>query len=74
MLKLQNFFDKINDEYNLEQLAKHFFFFTVVFYKRTWRHIARNVENINEDLYFINEDLNSNIFKTKSGRLNIQSK
>ena len=34
----------------------------------------RNVENINEDLYFINEDLNSNIFKTKSGRLNIQSK
>ena len=73
-LTYRTFFEKINDEYNLEQLAKHLLFFTVVFYKRKWRHIARNIENINEDLYFISEDLNSNIFKTKSGRLNIQSK
>ena len=30
----RTFFDKINDEHELEQLVKHFFF-TDVFYKRT---------------------------------------
>ena len=31
---------KISDEYDLEQLLKHFLFFTDVFYKRTWRLTA----------------------------------
>ena len=30
----RTFFDKINDEYDLEELVKHFFF-TDVFYKKT---------------------------------------
>ena len=34
------FFDKINNKYDLEQLLKHFFFFTDVCYKRTWRLIV----------------------------------
>ena len=33
-------FDKINDEYDLEQLVKRSFF-TDVFYKRTWRLNAK---------------------------------
>ena len=33
------FFDKINDEYELEQLVINFFF-TDLFYKRTWRLLA----------------------------------
>ena len=41
------FFDKINDEYELEQLIKlFFFFFYCVFYTRTWRLIALSVEKI----------------------------
>ena len=36
-------FDKINDEYDLEELVKKIFF-TDVFYKRTWRLIAWSVE------------------------------
>ena len=31
----RTFFDKINEEYDLEELVKHFFFFTDVSYKRT---------------------------------------
>ena len=34
------FFDKINNKYDLEQLLKHFFFFTDVCYKRTGRLIV----------------------------------
>ena len=34
----RKFLDKINDEHELEQLLKHFFF-TDVFYKITWRLI-----------------------------------
>ena len=34
------FFDKINNKYDLEQLLKHFFFFTDACYKRTWRLIV----------------------------------
>ena len=38
--KSKAFFDKINNKYDLEQLLKHFFFFTDVCYKRTWRLIV----------------------------------
>ena len=42
-------FDKINDEYDLEQLVKKFFF-TDVFYKRTWRLVAWSAEIKTESL------------------------
>ena len=58
-------FDKINDEYDLEQLIKHFFF-TDVFYKRNGNLLRKEQKKT--------ENLNPKIFKTKKGRLIMQQK
>ena len=64
----RTFIDKIEDEYDLESKSKVYFqFFPDWYYKRTWRRIAQGVGEKNENL-------NSKIFKTKNGRLIMQSK
>ena len=62
----RTFFDKTNDQYELEQLVKHFFSLPMYFieeYAALLCKVQKNTEN-----------LNSRVFKTKNGTLITQSK
>ena len=58
--------DKINEEYDLEQLEKHFFLY--------WSILQKNIETYCVRCKKKPENLNLNIFKTKNGTMIIQSK
>ena len=60
------FSDKINEEYDLEQLVKHFFLY--------WSILQKNIETYCVRCKKKPENLNLKIFKTKNGRMIIQSK
>ena len=59
-------FDKINGEYELEQLVKHFFLY--------WCILQKNMQTYCVKCRKKPENLNSKIFKTNNGRLIMQSK
>ena len=61
----RTFFDQINNKYDLEQLVKHFFLL-MYFIKDMKTHCVKCRKNA--------EKLNSKTFKTKNGRLIMQSK
>ena len=64
----RSFIHEIEGKYGLEsELEIYLQFFTDWYYKRTWRLISWSVEKNPENL-------NSKVFKTKNGRLIMQSK
>ena len=62
----RTFLEKINDEYDLEQLIKNFFI--------CWCMLYKNMETYCVKCRKKNENIHPKIFKTKNGRLIIQSK
>ena len=64
MFDRQKCFDKINDEHDLEQLVKYFLLMCVI----------KENEDLLRKVQEKSENLNSKIFKTRNGRLIMQSK